>query len=71
MEMVSTKTIYYEKRVETLKECIILLIELLMLPKKDLMKYSLVDFTKLGKLLRGDTRQTIIFQYAFPKRDKK
>ena len=69
--MSSTRTIYYNKRVEIIKECILLLIDLLMLSKKDLEKYSLVDFKKLSKLLHGEFGGSIIFQKAFTKTDKK
>lgn len=44
---------------------------MLMLPKKDLEKYSLVDFKKLSKLLHGEFKGSIIFQRAFTKIDKK
>ena len=67
----STRTIYYQKRVEVLKDCIMFLIDLLMLPKKDLEKYSLVDFKKLSKLVHGESGETIIFQKAFTKSEKK
>jgi len=69
--MVSIKTVYYKKRVKVLKDCIMSLIELLMIPKQDLMKYSLIDFQKLDKLLHGEFRGSIIFQNAFPKKVKK
>jgi len=71
VKKMSTRTIYYQKRVEIIKKCIMLFIDILMLPKKDLEKYSLVDFRKLSKLLYGEFGGTIIFQRAFTKIDKK
>jgi len=63
--MTSVRTEYYKKRVDVLRECVNMLMDMLMLPKEELRSYSLIEFKKLHQLLKGDFHGSIIFQRAF------
>jgi len=60
--MTSVRTQYRNKRIELIKENILLLSDMLTMNKQDLEKISLVSFKKLSKLLKRQDKQTIIFQ---------
>ena len=53
--MTSIRTTYRNKRIELIKENILLLCDILTMNKQDLEKISLVSFKKLNKLLKRQT----------------
>jgi putative protein kinase ArgK-like GTPase of G3E family len=63
--MTSVRTTYRNKRIELIKENILLLSDMLTMNKQDLEKISLVSFKKLSKLLKREDNKTIIFSHGF------
>jgi len=63
--MTSTRTEYRQKRIELIKENILLLCDMLTMNKQDLEKISLVSFKKLSKMLKREDKKTYIFQHGF------
>jgi hypothetical protein len=60
--MTSVRTQYRNKRIELVRENILLLCDMLIMNKQDLEKISLISFKKLSKLLKRQDKQTVIFK---------
>ena len=63
--MTSIRTEYRNKRIELIKENIMLLCNMLLMDKQQLEKIPLISYKKLSKLLKLEDKRTIIFQHGF------
>jgi hypothetical protein len=63
--MTSVRTQYRNKRIELIRENILLLCDMLTMNKQDIEKISLISYKKLSKLLKRQDKQTVIFQHGF------
>ena len=63
--MTSIRTQYRNKRIDLIKDNILLLCDMLTMNKQDIEKISLVNFKKLSKLLLRQDKKTVIFKNGF------
>jgi hypothetical protein len=60
--MTSVRTQYRNKRIELIRENILLLCDMLTMNKQDLERIPLVSLKNLNRLLKRENKQTIIFK---------